>query len=69
MYETQIRSLDMVEKKKFLPLSDFDRLPSNSAYSNLLLQKDHLKICKPRVSRKAIGKSIFFNENIQRLRD
>jgi len=59
MYETQIRSLDMVEKKKFISVSDFDRLSSNSAYSNLLSQKGHLKICKPRVSRKAIGKSFF----------
>jgi len=61
MYETQIRSLDTV-KKKFLPLSDFDRLSSNSAYSNLLLQKGHLKTCKPRVSLKEIGKSFFLTK-------
>jgi len=49
MCEIQIRSLDTVEKKKFLPLSEFDRLSSNSAYSNLYCTRAIWKICKPRV--------------------
>jgi len=63
MYEIQFRSLDMVEKKKFLPLSEFDRLSSNSAYSNLYCTKAIWKSANPAWAAKLLVK-VFFSKKI-----